>query len=151
WEEVREMADLGFEIGSHSVTHPDFGTISATQARQELVDSRACLEERLGRPVRWFAYPFGAVHNFRPEWLRLGEEGGCRGAVSAYGGSFRRGDPAGLLLPREAVPFFNSVAQLELHLAGCLFWFYRLKRRLIDCALRRQPPERVVPALAAGS
>jgi peptidoglycan/xylan/chitin deacetylase (PgdA/CDA1 family) len=129
WDEVREMADLGFEIGSHSVTHPDFGTIAAAQARQEFVESRACLEDQLGRRVRWFAFPFGMRQNFRLEWLRLAEDAGYEGVVSAYGGSIRRGDAA-QVLPREAVPFFDSVLQLELHLAGCLFWFYRLKRRL---------------------
>src|SRR6516225_9677770 len=66
WDEVRQIADLGFEVGSHSVTHSDFATLSVAHARRELAESRAVLEERLGRRVRWFAYPFGGRNNFPP-------------------------------------------------------------------------------------
>ena len=129
WDEVRQIADLGFEVGSHSVTHSDFATLSVAHARRELAESRAVLEERLGRRVRWFAYPFGGRNNFPPEWLPLLEEAGYEGAVSAYGGLVVPGGPAPLL-PRVPAPAFGSLAHLELHLAGCLQWFYGAKDRL---------------------
>jgi peptidoglycan/xylan/chitin deacetylase (PgdA/CDA1 family) len=128
WDEVRELARLGFEVGSHSATHPDMGVISAEQARRELDVSRAVLEGQLGRPVRWFAYPYGGVRNFRPELLPLVEEAGYEGCLSGFGGFIYAGRDA-RILPREAVPYFQSLLNLELHLTGCLDWMYSLKRR----------------------
>jgi hypothetical protein len=37
WDEVKEMARLGHEIGSHTVTHPDMGEVGDEQARLPLV------------------------------------------------------------------------------------------------------------------
>lgn len=129
WDEVREMAGLGHEIGSHTVSHADMGAVPAEQARYELAESKSVLEEKLGRPVRWFAYPFGGRSNFSEERLRLVEEVGYEGCVSAYGGFVYRGtDPR--LLPREAVPYFQNVLNLELYLRGALHWLYALKRRV---------------------
>src|SRR5205085_12658230 len=54
WDDVAAMAALGFEIGSHTVSHPDMARVSQEQARHELCESRAVLEKRLGRRVRWF-------------------------------------------------------------------------------------------------
>jgi peptidoglycan/xylan/chitin deacetylase (PgdA/CDA1 family) len=134
WADVRAMAEMGFEFGSHTVHHANLGAVSREQAWAELHDSRVELEDKLGKRVRWFAYPFGGIHHLRTEWLPLVEEAGYEGALSACLGFVCRGaDP--LLLPREPVPEFRSILNLELHLTGCLHWFYSLKR-----SLRRSPP-----------
>jgi peptidoglycan/xylan/chitin deacetylase (PgdA/CDA1 family) len=127
WDEIREMASLGHEIGSHTVTHPNMAEISEEQARQELIESRQTLEWQLGCPVRWFAYPFGGPQHFRADRLPLVVEAGYEGCLSAYGGFVYPGTKS-LVLPREAVPYFKSLLHLELYLAGCLQWFYRLRR-----------------------
>ena len=141
WDDVREMARLGHDIGSHTVTHANMAQISCAQARTELYDSKAILEDQVGRAVRWFAYPFGGRRHLRPEHLPLVEEAGYEGCLSGYGGFVYPGaDPR--LLPREAVPYFRSNLHLELHLTGCLHWIYALKRRLgIAEKPRGQSPE----------
>ncbi|MBX9681267.1 MAG: polysaccharide deacetylase family protein [Gemmataceae bacterium] len=128
WDEVREMASLGHEIGSHSAEHADFGKIDAETARRELTESKRILEEQLQRTVRWFAYPFGGREHFRPEYLPLVFESGYQGCVSAYGGFVRPG-MKGQILPREAMPYFRNLTHLELHLSGCFDWIYACKRR----------------------
>lgn len=127
WDDVRAMQALGHEVGSHSVTHPDMGGIDRDQAERELTESKATIEAKLGRPCRLFAYPFGGVANWRPEWDALVERAGYLGAVSAHGGVVRPGCPP-RLLPREAMPFFTDMVNLELHLAGVLDWTYALRR-----------------------
>jgi peptidoglycan/xylan/chitin deacetylase (PgdA/CDA1 family) len=129
WPDVREMRRLGFEIGSHTVTHVDLGAVSAERATREIVESKAVLEDRLGTKVRWFAYPFGGVKNFRGDWLPLIQEAGYEGCVSAYGGFIhRRRTPE--VLPRECITGFRSNLLIEVYLTGCLNWYYAVKERL---------------------
>lgn len=59
WKEVGEIAENGIEIGSHSRTHQDLSGMSAADAMREIVDSKTEIENRIGRPVRTFAYPYG--------------------------------------------------------------------------------------------
>ena len=109
--------------------HPDMAMVSEDQARQKLVESKRVLEEQLHRPVRWFAYPFGGKQNFRDERVALVKEAGFEGCLSGFGGFVMTGEKHSIL-PREPVPYFRSLVNLELHLAGCLDWMYALKRRV---------------------
>ncbi len=128
WDDVREMAAMGHEIGSHTVSHPDLGTAPYEEARQEIYESKAELERQLNRRVRWFAYPFGGKCNFRPEAAALVEEAGYDGCLSGYGGFVRPGVDS-RMLPRDSSPCYQRIMlNLELHLRGCLDWFYALKR-----------------------
>ena len=57
WEQVREMAAGGFEIGSHGCTHRIMTRLSAQEAQRELVRSKAEIEARVGQRVVHFAFP----------------------------------------------------------------------------------------------
>jgi peptidoglycan/xylan/chitin deacetylase (PgdA/CDA1 family) len=103
--------------------------VTAEQARREIVDSKSILEKQLGSRVRWFAYPFGGVNNFRREWLPLLEEAGYEGCLSAHGGFIYR-DTHTAILPRQAATGFDSALSLEIFLSGSLRWYYALKKRL---------------------
>lgn len=59
WEELREWAEEGVEIGSHTVTHPHLPRLDGHEAAEELVASRGRIEDVLGRPCRFVAYPYG--------------------------------------------------------------------------------------------
>jgi peptidoglycan/xylan/chitin deacetylase (PgdA/CDA1 family) len=59
WDELAELAAAGWEIGSHTCSHPYLTQLSQMQLEEELGASRACVEERLGRPCRSLAYPQG--------------------------------------------------------------------------------------------
>jgi peptidoglycan/xylan/chitin deacetylase (PgdA/CDA1 family) len=129
WNDVQQIQQLGHEIGSHTVSHPDLGVVGPVTARRELTDSKHTLQDKLQRPVRWLAYPFGGRNNFRPEYLPLAQELGYEACFSALSG-FIQPHMAGQILPREAMPYFRSLTNLELHLSGCLDWFYQVNRRV---------------------
>jgi len=60
WDELGQLADSGWEVGSHTRTHPRLTTLTDDDAlAAELVDSRAAVTAALGRPCRSIAYPYG--------------------------------------------------------------------------------------------
>lgn len=56
---VREVDTRGFEVASHTLTHPHLPACDADGLEAEVGDSRKVLEDLLGKPVEGFAYPFG--------------------------------------------------------------------------------------------
>lgn len=61
WDDLRGLADHGWEIGAHTRTHPLLTRLDDASARAELADSRAEVEQAIGRPCRTIAYPYGGV------------------------------------------------------------------------------------------
>ena len=61
-DQVREMADAGVTFGSHSSSHHDLTSLSEAECERDLRASRDVLEEVVGRPVTFLAYP-GGTHN----------------------------------------------------------------------------------------
>jgi peptidoglycan/xylan/chitin deacetylase (PgdA/CDA1 family) len=59
WDQLGQLADGGWEIGSHTRTHPRLTRLDDDALERELRDSRAACERGLGRPCRSLAYPFG--------------------------------------------------------------------------------------------
>lgn len=59
WGQLRRLERAGFEIGSHSRSHPDLRALSDSALADQLVGSRRALEERLRHPVQALAYPAG--------------------------------------------------------------------------------------------
>lgn len=58
-DQIKEMAAAGWEVGSHGMRHLDLTTLDRAEQQYEIVQSRKFLEERLGIPIRSFAFPFG--------------------------------------------------------------------------------------------
>jgi len=61
--QLRELAQLGFEIGCHSMTHPYLSDLDSEGLRYEMGGAREKLEQILGAPVRHFACPGGRYNN----------------------------------------------------------------------------------------
>lgn len=59
WEDLREVAGAGVEIGGHTTSHAVLPLLPLAEARREVEGCRDALRDRLGRPPRWFAYPNG--------------------------------------------------------------------------------------------
>ncbi|HVY56131.1 MAG TPA: polysaccharide deacetylase family protein [Thermodesulfobacteriota bacterium] len=62
WPKIKNLCSMGFELGSHSVTHPHLNEVTAEECLREMTESRRTLEETLGREVRHMAYPHGAFN-----------------------------------------------------------------------------------------
>ena len=77
WPELAQMTAAGFEIGAHTVTHRPLPALSAEEARREILESKAMIEDRLGRPVTTFAYPFGRMNAASRDCVRETFRGAC--------------------------------------------------------------------------
>lgn len=115
WEQLRELTSQGWEVGSHTRTHPRLDRLSDTALAEELRGSAAECEDELQQRCRAFAYPFGEAG---PRVRRaVGEAGyetaallGCQPATSAPG----RGGPGALSLPRVGVYAADTPLRLRL-------------------------------------
>jgi len=56
---ARDWLAAGQEIGSHTQTHPRLAQLPAQQAREEIFASKKSLEDRFGRAIDHFCYPYG--------------------------------------------------------------------------------------------
>ena len=54
---LRSLLRIGWEIDSHSVTHPDLTTLTANELRYQLIASRRFLQRTFHIPVNSFCYP----------------------------------------------------------------------------------------------
>lgn len=71
WCEVKQLAQEGFGIGAHTVTHPDMAQITDPAAlRYELEHCQKRLEEELKKPIRHFCYPYGTFRHFTRQTVR---------------------------------------------------------------------------------
>lgn len=60
-EQINAMADEGWDIGGHTVSHADLTTLDTEGLQREIGGCRTQLEAVLGRPVTSFCYPSGCV------------------------------------------------------------------------------------------
>lgn len=68
-DQLKEMAAAGWEIGSHSMSHPDL-IQNHTSLKNELLNSRLVLEKALGVSVTSFAYPYGLTDDYILKQMR---------------------------------------------------------------------------------
>jgi len=86
-EEILDMQGRGVSFHSHSCTHASLPGLDDLGLERELVDSRAALQRLLGRPVDYFAYPYGHQDD---RVVTAARRAGYRAAFSTQPGFNRR-------------------------------------------------------------
>ena len=137
WSELREMADSGLvEIGSHSVHHPIFSTLTDEESRWELIASRDHLEAELARKVTCFCFPNGKPVDYFPRHLRQVKDAGYGSAVLTHFGMADRGaDP--FTLPRIGVGGQSDLLSFRKYVDGVEYYQGRLKAAIHTSAMGR--------------
>ncbi|MEU6984447.1 polysaccharide deacetylase family protein [Streptomyces sp. NPDC046324] len=59
WDQVRELAAAGTEIGGHTHTHPQLDQVDERRLWYETLRCKELVREELGRAPMSFAYPYG--------------------------------------------------------------------------------------------
>ena len=63
WEDVAGLSAMGHVIGAHGLTHRNLARLGTAELLVEVNESGDRIKARLGRPVEWFAYPFGDIES----------------------------------------------------------------------------------------
>jgi peptidoglycan/xylan/chitin deacetylase (PgdA/CDA1 family) len=108
WQQAREMADHGVEMGGHTATHVRLPELSETESRNEIVSCKVAIEQELGSEVSHFAYPYGLLDDRARELVK---EAGYRAACSTRPGP-NRNDTDPFLLRRIEVYGTDTLNQL---------------------------------------
>ena len=93
---IRAIHDAGHTIGAHTCNHPSLTLLAPAPLMAELSDCKQQIENIVGAPVRYFAYPNGAVNQ---NVLAATAQAGYRAAFTTRPGATLRPDQA-LALPR---------------------------------------------------
>jgi peptidoglycan/xylan/chitin deacetylase (PgdA/CDA1 family) len=116
WSELAELEAAGVRVESHGISHRPLADLALDDAAREIVLSKLRLEDRLGRPVRSFAYVKGSEAHYKPVHLSLLRQAGYNVAFTSVSGSNdRETDP--LRLHRYNVEPYPA-RTFELVLAG---------------------------------
>jgi len=83
WDQALRVVAEGFSVGSHTAKHPILPEIDEDVAVREIRDSKYCIEDRLGIPVDFFAYPYG---RFDQRIRNLVQDSGYQAACSTQAG-----------------------------------------------------------------
>ena len=102
WSALRDLPAT-ISLGAHTVTHPDLRALSDGELTGEVHGSRVEIEQKTGRAVETFAYPYGAVDARTADIVR-------REFACACGTRLRyvRGDEDRAVLPRLDTYYLKS-------------------------------------------
>jgi peptidoglycan/xylan/chitin deacetylase (PgdA/CDA1 family) len=103
WEMAERMHEAGMGIGGHTAGHPVLGRSDEARQRREIEGCSRRLRDRLGIPMRYFAYPVGLAGTFDEITRRLLRAAGVRLAFSLHGGFVRPGPLDPFDVPRTSV------------------------------------------------
>lgn len=101
WEQAREMEAYGISIESHTVTHRSMTELSDDQLKEELTASKAFIEGKLNKEVRYFSYPTGTYN------LHVAELARAAGYRAAFTIKYGNADLGSNLYALERIPIFH--------------------------------------------
>lgn len=114
WAQLKSLHSAGWEIGSHTVSHPNLRRLSSKQLWYQLRYSKGTLEQKLGTSVTTISYPFGA---FDPNVLKAVRVAGYDAACTlGYNFPYNQGFP--FALARRGVYCFEPMAWFKAKLAN---------------------------------
>jgi len=87
WEQVRSLVSHPLcTIGGHTVSHPALNNLSYEEAKREIQEGIMKIEKETGKPVFYFAYPYGIVNEIEEREICIVKELGIKLAFMAHQG-----------------------------------------------------------------
>ena len=141
--DLAQLAHAGFEIGAHGMVHAPLVTDDPQTIREEIVDARTLLEDRVGVEVGSFAYPYGAPPSAKArDAVSRTYSAACTTRIGRVAP-----ETSALELPRVDAHYLRSRRMLEAVLAGRANGYLAL-RGVAARARRRLKADYVAPPRA---
>ncbi len=121
--QVRELAAMGHEIGSHTVSHRLLAALPHRTATMEMELSKKTLEDMLGEEVSSLAYPKGSYDRGMEE---TAERLGYRTAATTREGLVEP-RPDWMALPRVWIGNRLNMGAFEAKLSPAIDWYVQLR------------------------
>jgi len=123
WNQIRELKDAGFEIGSHTLSHTDlavkkpkeFEKVYIKRVTSEIVRSKEILDKKLNQDTTLIAFPYGSSNQ---QVINICKKAGYKAGVTVFrGGNPFFSDPFLLhrdqILSREQTTFISRLNTLQ--------------------------------------
>lgn len=93
WEQIEELAkDPLCTIGSHTMSHCRLTITDEASLQYELGESKAILEQHIGKPVEHLSYPYGWKTDVSAEAITYAQQARYKTALRSFGGPVRKHD-----------------------------------------------------------
>jgi peptidoglycan/xylan/chitin deacetylase (PgdA/CDA1 family) len=129
WSQVRELQEAGIQFGSHTVTHPQLRALSTKDVEGEIRRSKETIEDKLGCPIRSFAYPYAFPEtdwSFKRNLESILEQAGYENGVCTRIGTADRSDNR-FFLKRLPVNSCDDATLFKAKLEGGYDWLHGLQ------------------------
>ena len=125
WEQIKKLDKNVLEVGCHTQNHPNCEMLDSDEEfREELLNSKRAIENKVGYDVKHFCYPAGS---FNAEVIRHVKEYGYQSAATIIPG-FNNKNTDPYVLKRISIEedfiFFKAIT------SGSYFFISRLVQRL---------------------
>lgn len=132
YDQISDLHKRGWEIGYHTATHADLGSLSEHDLEKEIILGRINLEKKLGFPIKYFAYPKGI---YSDKIIRYVKKGNYNAAFTTDGYAVKKGDDCAKI-SRISIEKELTVNQLEallsplgLYISGIYVKILKLKAK----------------------
>ena len=66
WAQIKELVARGFLMGAHTMDHYNINDDNVEELEHQIGDCKKIMEEKLGVPCDYFAFPFGRLEHANP-------------------------------------------------------------------------------------
>ena len=71
WAQIKDLQDRGFLFGAHTLDHYCINDNNIEELEHQIGDCRKVMEEKLGVPCEYFAFPYGRLEHANPKSIDI--------------------------------------------------------------------------------
>lgn len=109
WDEICKLSSNQlFTIGAHTITHPILSRVADRQVTREIAECKTLLEDKIKKPVHYFAYPNGGFEDYDENVVSVVKNAGYRAACTTLSGINTSTDDLFELRRVDVTPYMST-------------------------------------------